>query len=63
MFRLNNTPLHMDYIKYTTPLLLNQLGWGGGVTMYSVIMGHLGTDATAANSIAGIVRSMIASLC
>ena len=63
MFRLNNKPLHMDYIKYTTPLLLNQLGWGGGVTMYSVIMGHLGTDATAANSIAGIVRSMIASLC
>lgn len=52
-----------DYIKYTVPLLLNQLGWGCGITMYSVIMGHLGTDATAANSIAGIVRSMIASLC
>ena len=31
--------------------------------MYSVIMGHLGSDATAANSIAGIVRSIIASLC
>lgn len=31
--------------------------------MYSVIMGHLGTDATAANSIASIVRTMIASLC
>ena len=31
--------------------------------MYSVIMGHLGSDATAANSIAGIVRSMIASFC
>ena len=63
LFRLNNKPLHRDYIKYTVPLLLNQLGWGGGVTMYSVIMGHLGTDATAANSIASIVRSMIASLC
>ena len=52
-----------DYWKYTLPLLINQLGWGGGVTMYSVIMGHLGSDATAANSIASIVRSMIASLC
>lgn len=31
--------------------------------MYSVIMGHLGSDATAANSIASIVRSMIASFC
>ena len=52
-----------DFWKYTVPLLINQLGWGGGVTMYSVIMGHLGTDAVAANSIASIVRSMIASLC
>ncbi|MBR6968334.1 MAG: MATE family efflux transporter [Ruminococcus sp.] len=63
IFRLNDAPLHRDYVRYTLPLLLNQLGWGGGVTMYSVIMGHLGTDAVAANSIAGIVRSMIASLC
>ncbi len=52
-----------DYLHYMMPILINQLGWGCGVTMYSVIMGHLGSDATAANSIAGIVRSMIASLC
>lgn len=58
-----NKQLHRDYWKYTIPLLINQLGWGGGVTMYSVIMGHLGSDAVAANSIASIVRSMIASLC
>ena len=30
--------------------------------MYSVIMGHLGTDAVAANSIANIVKNLIASL-
>ena len=63
LLRSGNGVLHRDYWKYTVPLLLNQLGWGGGVTMYSVIMGHLGNDATAANSIAGIVRSMIASFC
>lgn len=63
MLRGKHTELRRDYWKYTVPLLLNQLGWGGGVTMYSVIMGHLGNDATAANSIAGIVRSMIASFC
>ncbi|MBP5378942.1 MAG: MATE family efflux transporter [Ruminococcus sp.] len=63
MFRLNEPALHKDYVKYTIPILLNQLGWGGGVTMYSVIMGRLGSDAVAANSIASIVRSMIASLC
>lgn len=63
VFRSGNKQLHRDYWKYTIPLLINQLGWGGGVTMYSVIMGHLGSDAVAANSIASIVRSMIASLC
>ncbi len=55
--------LHRDYWKYTVPLLINQLGWGCGVTMYSVIMGHLGNDAVAANSISNILRSMIASFC
>ena len=30
--------------------------------MYSVIMGHLGTDAVAANSIANIVKNLITSL-
>lgn len=63
VFHSGNKELHKDYWKYTIPLLVNQLGWGGGVTMYSVIMGHLGSDAVAANSIASIVRSMIASLC
>jgi len=52
-----------DYWKYSLPLLINQLGWGCGVTMYSVIMGHLGNDAVAANSIASIVRSMVSSFC
>ena len=63
LLRKDDMVLHKDYWKYTTPLLINQLGWGGGVTMYSVIMGHLGSDAVAANSIASIVRSMVASLC
>jgi Na+-driven multidrug efflux pump len=63
MLKSDNKELHKDYWKYTVPLLINQIGWGGGVTMYSVIMGHLGSDAVAANSIASIVRSMIASLC
>ena len=63
MFKTQTKFLHKDYWKYSLPLLFNQLGWGGGVTMYSVIMGHLGSDAVAANSIASIVRSMIASFC
>ncbi len=55
--------IHKDFITCTLPVLGNQLAWGGGITMYSVIMGHLGNDATAANSVATIVRNLCASLC
>lgn len=54
--------LRKDFWHYTFPVLGNELVWGGGFTMYSVIMGHLGTDAVAANSIANIVKNIIASL-
>ncbi len=54
--------LRKDFWQYTLPVLGNELVWGGGFTMYSVIMGHLGTDAVAANSIANIVKNLIASL-
>lgn len=52
--------LRHDFWKYTTPVLGNEIVWGVGFTMYSVIMGHLGTDAVAANSIANIVKNLVA---
>ncbi|RGY98242.1 MATE family efflux transporter [Clostridium sp. AM58-1XD] len=55
--------LARDYWKYTTPMLGDYLVWGCGFTMYSVIMGHLGSDAVAANSIANIVKNLIVSFC
>lgn len=51
--------LNKDFWKYTIPVLGNEIVWGGGFTMYSVIMGHLGSDAVAANSIANIVKNLI----
>lgn len=45
------------------PVLFNELIWGGGFTMYSVILGHLGTDAVAANSIANISKNLVVCLC
>lgn len=54
--------LRKDFWHYTLPVQGNELVWGGGFTMYSVIMGHLGTDAVAANSIANIAKNLIASL-
>lgn len=55
--------LRNDFWKYTSPVLGNELVWGCGFTMYSVIMGHLGLDAVAANSIANIVKNLIACFC
>ncbi len=55
--------LRKDFWKYTTPVLGNEIVWGVGFTMFSVIMGHLGSDAVAANSIANIVKNLVCSTC
>ncbi|MBQ8247434.1 MAG: MATE family efflux transporter [Lachnospiraceae bacterium] len=55
--------LRKDFWRYTLPIFGNQLGWGLGFTMYSVIMGHLGSDAAAANSIANIVKNLAICVC
>lgn len=56
----NDKIFKKDFWKYTTPVLCNEIVWGIGFTMYSVIMGHLGSDAVAANSIANIVKNLVA---
>lgn len=58
-----NRHLTRDFFRYTSPVLANELVWGCGFTMFSVIMGHLGSNAVAANSIANIVKNLIACLC
>ena len=68
MIKLKNmlSPDHIllgDYIKAAAPVLGNMLMWGCGFTMYSVIMGHLSSDAVAANSIANIVKQLLICIC
>lgn len=55
--------LRSDFWKYTAPVLGNEIVWGIGFTMYSVIIGHLGSDAVAANAIANIVKNLVACFC
>lgn len=62
-FRSGSVRLKQDYYRYTLPVLANELAWGCGFTMFSVIMGHLGSDAVAANAIANIVKNLIACVC
>ena len=49
--------------KHVYPVLFNEIVWGGGFTMYSVILGHLGSDAVAANSIANITKNLLVCIC
>ena len=58
-----NKLLSRDFTKCALPLLGASLFWGVGFTSYSAFMGHLGTDATAANSIAAVVRDLVCCLC
>ena len=55
--------LRKRFSKYSLPFLLNQLLWGFGFEMITIIMGHLGTDAASANSITAIVKDLASCLC
>lgn len=54
--------LFKDYYKNAIPLVGAQLFWGVGFTSYSAFMGHLGTNAAAANSVAAVVRDLVCCL-
>ena len=58
-----NPEIEKEFWKYSFHILLDGLIWGIGITMYSVIIGHLGSDATAANSVASIVKDLLTCLC
>lgn len=51
------------YIKIVLPTLASSLAWGLSISMHSLIMGHLGTDATAAASIASVIQELITCVC
>ncbi len=50
--------LFKDFIYYSSPVIFNELMWGGGVAMNAVIIGHLGSTAVSANSVAQIARQL-----
>ena len=56
-------PLKKDYWKHGTILTANNVIWGVGITMGSVILGRLGSDAVAANSIAMTMKNLVNCFC
>lgn len=55
--------LDILFLKMSAPIFLNESIWGIGITIYSVFIGHLGEEATAANSIASVIKDLVTSLC
>ena len=55
--------LSADFLRYTLPILGSAMLWGVGFAAYTAIMGHLGADSAAANSVAAVVRDLMCCLC
>ncbi|MDM0615179.1 MATE family efflux transporter [Clostridium perfringens] len=48
-----------DYVGLCTPVLCNELLWAIGASMISVIVGRMGTEIVAANSINGVAHQFV----
>ncbi|MBE5807967.1 MAG: MATE family efflux transporter [Clostridiales bacterium] len=63
MFERNRL-LFNDFLRMALPALGNDIVWGLGFSMYSVIIGHfLGNDMVAANSFASLMRNFGTVFC
>ncbi len=63
VYLFGKCPLSKEYWRHGTILAANNLVWGVGITMGSVILGRLGSDAVAANSIAMTMKNLINCFC
>lgn len=47
-----------DFIKFSMPVVVNELMWGLGMAVNSAIIGNLGSAASSANAIVQVVRQL-----
>src|SRR5699024_4917872 len=50
--------LFRDFMKYALPVVANEIMWGLGTAANTAILGHLGSSAVAANSVAQVARQL-----
>lgn len=60
---IKNKILLKDFVHMAVPALANDVAWGLAFSMYSVIIGHMGNDAVAANSFVTVVRNLGTVFC
>lgn len=47
-----------DYIRYSLPVVLNEVAWGCGISLQAAILGRLSMEIVAANSIASVLQQL-----
>lgn len=62
-FRWFSKPILKDLLKISLPMLASALAWGIGYSAHSLLMGHMGSDATAAASIASLMLELVTCVC
>ena len=55
--------LSRDFTRMCLPAIGNDLIWGVAFSVYTAVLGHLSSDAVAANAIVGVVRNLGCVLC
>lgn len=53
-----SSALWKDFLTYSAPVVANELMWGLGMSTMAAILGHMGSAATAANSVAQVGRNL-----
>ncbi|CAK7035772.1 MAG: putative FMN/FAD exporter YeeO [Bacteroides rodentium] len=62
-FLWSSVEIRKDFFGIALPMLGSGLAWGVGFSLHSLVMGHLGSDATAAASITSVVQEMVTCVC
>ncbi len=59
----HNSALTHDFFHYSMPALGNEFIWGAAFATYSVILGHMGKDIVAANSVVTVAHNLATVVC
>ena len=59
----HNRLIFRDFMKCALPILASGSLWGIGFSSYTAILGHLGANAAAANSVSSVIRDLFCCMC
>ncbi|MDO4623218.1 MAG: MATE family efflux transporter [Eubacteriales bacterium] len=62
-FFARDKQLAADFRRIILPLVGASMLWGIGFTSYTAFIGHMGSDAAAANSVSAVIRELMCCLC